>query len=125
MILNKKNVMDYNYPTSNLSVLSVDSGHSFEGESNMESNFHTNLNENFASECENKQMMSEYQLESNLGTDLDSNLNSNFDDYGLDDVDNGTENLNSNMSGSYMSNDSIRRYQKKKLEGFDSENIRY
>ena len=69
-------------------------------------------------------MMSEYQLESNLGmgTELYSNLNSNYDDYGVD-VDNGTENLNSNMSsnidvdgsnnltnmsGSYLSNDSIR-----------------
>lgn len=78
--------------------------------------------------------MSEYQLESNLeiGTELD---NSNFDDYG---VDNCTENLNSNMSSNidgtnnftnlsqeYMSNDSIRQYQKKKIEGFDSENIKF
>ena len=124
--------MDFNYGTTNLS---VDSGGSFEGESNLQSN-----NDNFTSEV-NKQMMSEYQLESNLGmgTELYSNLNSNYDDYGVD-VDNGTENLNSNMSsnidvdgsnnltnmsGSYLSNDSIRQYQKKKIEGFDSENVKF
>jgi len=124
--------VDFNYGTTNLS---VDSGGSFEGESNLQSN-----NDNFTSEV-NKQMMSEYQLESNLGmgTELYSNLNSNYDDYGVD-VDNGTENLNSNMSsnidvdgsnnltnmsGSYLSNDSIRQYQKKKIEGFDSENVKF
>lgn len=122
--------MDFNYGTTNLS---VDSGPSFEGESNLNSN-----NDNFTSEI-NKNMMSEYQLESNLGmgTELYSNLNSNYDDYG---VDNGTENLNSNMSsnidvdgsnnftnmsGSYLSNDSIRQYKKKNIDGFDSENVKF
>jgi hypothetical protein len=127
--------MKFNYETSNLS---MDSGQSYEGESNLTCN-----QDNFASEV-NKQMMSEYQLESNLGieSELYSNLNSNFDDYG-NDIEHGTEkeNLNSNMSsnvddvdgenhltnmsGSYSSNDSIRQYQKKKINGFDSENVKF
>jgi hypothetical protein len=93
--------------------------------------------------------MSEYQLESNFGMaselELDSNLHSNsvYDLYGADDTEKetDTEKMNSNMSsnldgsnnftnlsgasGSYMSNDSIRKYHKKRVEEFDSENRKF
>jgi len=86
-----------------------------------------NMESNIESEMGLNNHFTEQSKTNNLSNNYTNNMSNNYSNNNSNNYSNNMSNNSSNnhTNNSYVSNDSIRQYQIKKIDGFDSENIKY